>query len=55
MMDDASQPPPGNVWYYWPGVGCAAEHQLHAACFAGAPPYDVAIIGAGVIGCALAY
>ena len=54
-MDDASQASPGNVWYYWPGVGCAAEHQLHASRFAGAPPYDVAIIGAGVIGCALAY
>ena len=46
---------PGRLWYNWPGVGCAAGHQLNAARFAVDRPYDVVIIGAGVIGCALAY
>ncbi len=54
-MNDASHATPGNVWYRWPGVGCAADHQLNAARFVADRPYDVAIIGAGVIGCALAY
>ncbi len=35
------------------GLGSvAADHQLNRACFATERPYDVAIIGAGVIGCA---
>ena len=54
-MNDALHAAPGRVWYHWPGVGCAANHQLNAASFADSAPYDVAIIGAGVIGCALAY
>lgn len=45
----------GNIWYNWPGGGCAPTHQLTEKTFAGMRPYDVAILGAGVIGCALAY
>ncbi|QDT75617.1 NAD(P)/FAD-dependent oxidoreductase [Lacipirellula limnantheis] len=54
-MNDASHASQGIVWLDWPGVGCAADHRLNAARLAAAGPYDVAIIGAGVIGCALAY
>jgi glycerol-3-phosphate dehydrogenase len=46
---------PGNTWYNWPGAGCDENHKLSPAHFAVDRPYDVAIIGAGVIGCALVY
>lgn len=45
----------GSIWYNWPGPGCDPIHQITPTTFLNNPPYDVAIIGAGVIGCALAY
>lgn len=54
-MTSAPDKPHGKVWYHWPGAGCAPSHRLSAETFAAARPYDVAILGAGVIGCALAY
>ena len=45
----------GNIWYNWPGPGCDPRHRLSAQSFPAGRPYDVAILGAGVIGCALAY
>jgi glycerol-3-phosphate dehydrogenase len=47
--------PSGNTWYNWAGEGCAAEHRVSPATFSSETPYDVAIIGSGVIGCAIAY
>ncbi|MGI9429876.1 MAG: FAD-dependent oxidoreductase [Bythopirellula sp.] len=47
--------PRGNVWYNWPGPGCQANQQLAPEQFSQQAPYDVAILGAGVVGCALAY
>jgi NADPH-dependent 2,4-dienoyl-CoA reductase/sulfur reductase-like enzyme len=46
---------PGRVWFNWPGRGCGPNHRVAADCFSAHRPYDVAILGAGVIGCALAY
>ncbi len=46
---------PGSIWYNWPGPGCHSTHRLSPSLFTSDSPYDVAIIGAGVIGCALAY
>lgn len=46
---------PGRILYDWRGKGC--EHSLrflHGAQL-GAEPYDAAIVGAGVVGCALAF
>ncbi len=45
----------GKIWFNWPGPGCDPQYQLAADSFSMDRPYDVAIIGAGVIGCALAY
>ncbi|MEX0611253.1 MAG: FAD-dependent oxidoreductase [Pirellulales bacterium] len=45
----------GQIWFNWSGPGCDPIHQLVADSFSIGRPYDVAIIGAGVIGCALAY
>jgi glycerol-3-phosphate dehydrogenase len=50
-----NQQAPGSVWFRWPGVGCDASHRLTANVFSLDRPYDVAIVGAGVVGCALAY
>ena len=45
----------GKVWFNWHGSGCDPRHQLGVDAFSLERPYDVAILGAGVIGCALAY
>ena len=52
---NASSTQSGNIWYHWPGPGCDPAHRVTPRCFSDERPYDVAIIGAGVIGCALAY
>jgi L-2-hydroxyglutarate oxidase LhgO len=54
-MSDVPRKSQGNVWLNWPGPGCAPSHRLAAERFSIDEPYDVAILGAGVIGCALAY
>jgi glycerol-3-phosphate dehydrogenase len=53
-MSDAS-PRQGHIWYHWPGPGCPEHCKVAAHCFPASAPYDVAIVGAGVVGCALAY
>jgi glycerol-3-phosphate dehydrogenase len=45
----------GKVWYRWPEGGCDERYRLTATSRPGLEPYDVAIVGAGVVGCALAY
>ena len=45
----------GNVWYIWPGPGCQPDHVVSPDQFSSERPYDIVIIGAGVIGCAIAY
>jgi glycerol-3-phosphate dehydrogenase len=45
----------GNTWYNWPSAGCDPNHQLSPGRFSAERPYDIVVIGAGVIGCALAY
>lgn len=45
----------GSIWYNWPGLGCGANHQITPTTFLNCSPYDIAIIGAGVVGCALGY
>jgi glycerol-3-phosphate dehydrogenase len=55
MNHAEAEPAPGNIWYNWPGPGCHSTQQLSPSLFTSDSPYDVAIIGAGVIGCALAY
>jgi glycerol-3-phosphate dehydrogenase len=45
----------GALWYRWPGLGCGEKYRLTDASRPTQDPYDVAIIGAGVVGCALAY
>ncbi len=55
MTRTTEQPDAGKVWYNWPGSGCDPAHQLVPGLFPSDRPYDVAIIGAGVVGCALAY
>lgn len=50
-----SQTKTGSVLYGWDGPGCGEQHRFHGTEELGAEPFDVAIIGAGVVGCALAY
>lgn len=45
----------GRVFYCWEGDGIEAESRLETPAQLGAEPYDVAIVGAGVVGCALAH
>ena len=45
----------GKVFYCWHGAGCESELRLENIAQLGAEPYDVAIIGAGVVGCAVAH
>jgi glycerol-3-phosphate dehydrogenase len=45
----------GALWYRWTGVGCNDRYRLTDTARPSEAPYDVAIIGAGVVGCALAY
>ena len=42
----------GNVWYNWPGPGCQPDHVVAPDQFSSERPYDIAFIGAGVVGCA---
>jgi glycerol-3-phosphate dehydrogenase len=54
-MSNSEEKPRGRIWHDWPGPGCAPAHQLSAGVVSGQRHYDVAILGAGVIGCAIAY
>lgn len=46
----------GKVLYDWPGEGCESSLEfLDSARQLGPQPFDVTIVGAGVVGCALAY
>jgi glycerol-3-phosphate dehydrogenase len=54
-MTKTSEMQGGNIWYDWPGSGCAASHKISPDAFPPNQPFDVAILGAGVIGCALAF
>jgi glycerol-3-phosphate dehydrogenase len=53
--DPPRHPKAGSVLYCWDGPGCREQQRLHGADELGAEPFDVVIIGAGVVGCALAY
>jgi len=55
MKSQTAQPESGKVRYHWPGRGCDPACQLSSEHFPSDRAYDVAIIGAGVVGCALAY
>ena len=55
MNHHSGEPGVGKVWYNWPGSGCDSACRFSRERFASDRPYDVAIIGAGVIGCAIAY
>lgn len=55
IMQSGGQLLHGNIWYNWQGSGCDSSHRISPTTFLGDRPYDVAILGAGVIGCALAY
>ena len=45
----------GKILYDWPGEGCESSLKFLDAAQLGLQPFDVAIVGAGVVGCALAY
>jgi len=45
----------GKLLYDWPGQGCEPELRLQNSAQLAREPYDVAIVGAGVVGCALAF
>ncbi|MCK5861755.1 MAG: FAD-dependent oxidoreductase, partial [Candidatus Hydrogenedentes bacterium] len=45
----------GNLWHQWSGSGCPENLRLPNAANRDASPYDIVIIGAGVVGTALAY
>lgn len=45
----------GKVFYCWEGDGCEVGLRLNDPAQLGVEPYDVAIVGAGVVGCALAH
>jgi glycerol-3-phosphate dehydrogenase len=51
---DPAGTPRGKVLFAWPGDGCESGPQFRHSAQLGSGPYDVAIIGAGVVGCALA-
>ncbi len=48
----AGSPPRGRVFYDWPG--CGEDLEFRDPSQLGKDPYDVVILGAGVVGCALA-
>lgn len=50
-----SRPAAGKVLYDWPGEGCEPRMMFAGGEQLGAEPYDVAIVGAGIVGCALAF
>ncbi|MDR3676962.1 MAG: NAD(P)/FAD-dependent oxidoreductase [Acidobacteriota bacterium] len=45
----------GNILYDWPGEGCESSLKFLDSAQLGPQPYDAVIVGAGVVGCALAY
>ena len=45
----------GRLFYNWPCGACEEALRFTSADQLGSKPYDVAIVGAGVVGCALAY
>ena len=45
----------GRVLYRWPGNGCDPALKFHDVSQLDSEPYDVAVLGAGVVGCALAF
>jgi glycerol-3-phosphate dehydrogenase len=45
----------GKVLYDWAGEGCESALKFLDSAQLGSQPYDIAIVGAGVVGCALAY
>ncbi|MGI9455168.1 MAG: NAD(P)/FAD-dependent oxidoreductase, partial [Aeoliella sp.] len=47
--------PRGQVLYCWPDGGCEESLKFNDVAQLGHKPYDVAIVGAGVVGCALAF
>jgi glycerol-3-phosphate dehydrogenase len=54
-MEDPAAVSQGRVLYDWPDAACNPTLQFIGSSQLGAAAYDVAIIGAGVVGCALAY
>ncbi len=44
-----------SVLYDWPGAGCESSLKFVDSAQLGPQPFDVTIVGAGVVGCALAY
>lgn len=46
---------PGKILYYWPDGNLDESLKFNDPAQLGDTPYDVAIIGAGIVGCALAY
>lgn len=53
-MDNTSRGRAGRIWYQWAGPGCPDARKLPAAFSSQSPCYDVAVLGAGVVGCAIA-
>ena len=45
----------GKLFYNWPQGACEEALRFTSAGQLGGEPYDVAIVGAGVVGCGLAY
>ena len=45
----------GKILYDWPGEGCESSLKFLDSAQLGPQPYDIAIVGAGVVGCTLAY
>ena len=52
---DSVNAPRGQVLYAWPEDGCEQTLKFDDVGQLGPGPYDVAILGAGVVGCALAF
>jgi glycerol-3-phosphate dehydrogenase len=46
---------PGKLLYYWPHEGLDDSLKFNDISQLGENPYDIAIIGAGIVGCSLAY
>ena len=45
----------GRLFYNWPPGACEEALRFTSAGQLGGEPYDVVIVGAGVVGCGLAY
>lgn len=54
-MAEADDSMPGVVLYNWPEGYCEEELRFASVDQLGREPYDVIIVGAGVVGCGLAY